>query len=204
MEQNTNTLQPIHHNDREELVNQATAEARQGIFRIDTPITEKTASWLAGNINHRVLKHPGEPLFLVINSPGGHVTDGWSLYDTIEGAKAMGCDVYTIGTGMAASMGAFLLAAGSRGKRYCTPSCSVLLHQPLGGVSGQTTDLVIHVENIVKMKEGLLNHLAEFMGQSPEKLAPKLERDYIMNAEQALMEGVVDHIDYEIMIIQKG
>ena len=204
MDKNTATLQPMHHNDREELVNQATAEASQGIFRIDTSITEKTASWLSGNLNYRVVKHPGSPIFLIINTPGGHITDGMAIYDTIEGAKTNGCDVYTIGTGLAASMGAFLLAAGSKGKRYATPSCSILLHQPLGGVSGQATDMLIHVENIIKMKKGLLEHFSKFTGQSTGMLEPKMERDYIIDAKQALREGIVDFVDYEINVLQKG
>lgn len=204
MEQNTTILYPIHLNDREELVNLSTAEACQGIFRIYTAITEKTAACIAGSINHRVLKHPGLPIYIIINSPGGHVTSGMAIFDTIEGAKAMGCNVYTIAAGMAASMGAFLLGAGTKGCRFATPSAKIVLHQPLGGVSGQATDMAIIVDNIVKTKEDLTKHLSDFTGQSVEELAPKLERDYHMSAEKALREGVIDAIDYEINIIQKG
>ena len=204
MEQNNTVLQPIHISNREELVNQVTAEAFEGIFRIDEQITEKVASRLARSINYRILKHPGSPIYLVINSPGGHVTDGLAIFDIIEGAKASGCDVYTIGTGIAASMGAYLLAAGSKGKRYATPNCSILLHQPMSGVRGQVTDMQIHVENVIKIKEKLLRHFSDFTGQPVEELRPKMERDYIIDAEQAMQEGIIDLIDFEINIIQKG
>ena len=96
------------------------------------------------------------------------------------------------------------VVAGTKVCRYCTPNAEVLLHQPLGGVSGQATDMVIVVDNIVKTKERLTKHLADFTGQPAEKLAPKLERDYIMSPEQALDEGVIDGIENEITIIQKG
>jgi ATP-dependent Clp protease protease subunit len=116
----------------------------------------------------------------------------------------MGCSVYTIAMGMAASMGAFLLAAGSIGCRFASPNAEIMLHQPLGRTSGQATDMLIVVDNIVKTKERLLKHLAGFTGQSSEELAPKLERDYIVTAAQALKEGIIDGIKSEIEILQKG
>jgi len=191
-------------NDHETHVNQDTYEFESGVFRFDKPINEDEHKRFAGFVNYWVRKHQGEPIYVVINSPGGHVTDGLAILDTIDGAKAMGSDVYTIGTGMAASMGAFLLAAGTKGCRYCTPNAEVMLHQPLGGVSGQATDMVIVVDNIVKTKERLTKHLAEFTGQSAEELAPKLERDYIMSPDQALKEGVIDGIENEVKILMKG
>jgi len=192
-------------NDHEAHISQDAYEFEQGIFRFDKPINEDEHKRFAGFVNYWVRKHPGgEPIYIVINSPGGHVTDGFAILDAINSAKEMGSKVYTIATGVAASMGAFLLAAGTKGCRYCTPNAEVMLHQPLGGVSGQATDMVIVVDNIVKTKERLTKHLADFTGQSAEELASKLERDYIMSPTQTLKEGVIDHIDYEVKIIQKG
>jgi len=191
-------------NDHETHVNQDVYEFERGIFRFDKSINEDEHKRFAGFVNYWLRKHPGEPIYIVINSPGGHVTDGFAILDAINSVKDMGSEVYTIATGMAASMGAFLLASGTKKCRYCTPNAEVMLHQPLGGVSGQATDMVIVVDNIVKTKERLTKHLADFTGQSAEELAPKLERDYIMSPKQALKEGVIDHIDYEVKIIQKG
>jgi len=190
-------------NDREEYTNLSTAEAEQGIFRIDRRIDENMHRQFDGFINRWIRNYLGEPVYIIINSPGGHVTDGLAILDSMNGVKEMGIDVYTIATGMAASMGAFLLAAGTKGCRYCTPNSEVMLHQPLGGVSGQATDMVIVVDNIVKTKERLTQYLAGFTGQSPEALTPKLERDYIMSPKQALREGVVDGIEYSIKIIRE-
>jgi len=189
-------------NDHESHVNQDTYEFEQGIFRFDKPINEDEHKRFAGFVNYWVRKHPGESMYIIINSPGGHVTDGLAILDTLNSAKEMGCTVYTIATGMAASMGAFLLAAGSKGCRYATPNAKIMLHQPLGGVSGQATDMQIVVEDVVRTKSLLTKHISDFTGQSVEQLAPKLERDYHMSAEQALKEGVIDHIDYEVKIIQ--
>ena len=203
-EQSNIILHRVTINDREEYITLPTIEAEQGIFRIDKPITEDIHRQFSGFVNQRVRKHPGSPIFIIINSPGGHVADGLAIFDTMTGAKELGSDVYTIGTGMVASMGAFLLAAGTKGCRYCTPNTEILLHQPLGGVSGQATDMVIVVDNIVKTKQRLTEHLSKFTGQPPETLASKLERNYIISPEQALEEGVIDHIDYEVLILQKG
>ena len=203
MQEQNNIYYPITSNDREAYTNQATAEAKQGIYRLSTAINEDAQKMIAGFINSRIRTNPGEPIYLILNTRGGHVTDGLAILDAIGGAKAMGCDVYTIATGTAASMGAILLAAGTKGCRYCTPNAEVMLHQPLGGVSGavQATDMVIAAENIVKTKELLTKHLADFTGQSAEELTPKLERDYIMSPEQALTEGVIDGIKSEQEII---
>jgi len=206
MQEQNNILYRTTINDREDYNSLPTFEAEQGIFRIesDDPINASLRRQFSGFINQRILKHPGEPIYIIINSPGGHVTDGLAILDSINSAKETGSDVYTIATGRAASMGAFLLAAGTKGCRYCTPNAEVLLHQPLGGVSGQATDMVIVVDNIVKTKERLTKHLADFTGQSTEELMPKLERNYIMSPEQALREGIIDGIEYEIKIIRKG
>lgn len=126
-----------------------------------------------------------------INSPGGSVTDGFAIYDTMKYIK---CDVRTISMGLSASMGAFLLAAGTPGKRIALPNSEILIHQPLGGVKGQASDIKIHADWIVKTREKLNRLLAEFTKQSVEKVAKDTERDNIMDAKTALEYGLVDKI----------
>ncbi|GHV12246.1 ATP-dependent Clp protease proteolytic subunit 2 [Clostridia bacterium] len=173
-----------------------TLVAEKGIFWIDKVVDESVVRQLVNYLILRTSQYPGEPIYIYINSPGGHVSDGLAIYDAIREAQNTGCEVYTVATGMAASMGAFLLAAGTKGCRYATPNCEILLHQPLGGASGQATDMVIAIENIVKTKARLTQHLAAFTGQPANELAPKLERDFIMSGKEALEEGVIDHIGY--------
>jgi ATP-dependent Clp protease protease subunit len=203
-EQNNSIYYRVTVNDREEYTNLSTAESEQGIFRIDKVIDENMYKQFSGFVNRWIRKHRGEPIYIIINSPGGHVTDGLAILDSINGVKAMGSDVYTIATGMAASMAAFLLAAGTKGCRFATPNAEIMLHQPLGGVSGQATDMVIVVDNIVKTKNRLTKILSENTGQTVEQLSPKLERDYIMTSEQALEEGVTDGTECIEKIIQEG
>ena len=126
-----------------------------------------------------------------INSPGGSVTDGFAIYDTMKYIK---CDVRTISMGLSASMGAFLLAAGTPGKRVALPNSEILIHQPLGGVKGQASDIKIHADWIVKTREKLNQLLAEFTGQPVEKVSRDTERDNIMDAKTALEYGLVDKI----------
>ena len=126
-----------------------------------------------------------------INSPGGSVTDGFAIYDTMKYIK---CDVRTISMGLSASMGAFLLAAGTKGKRVALPNSEILIHQPLGGVKGQASDIKIHADWIVKTREKLNRLLSEFTGQSVEKVSRDTERDNIMDAQTALEYGLVDKI----------
>lgn len=133
-----------------------------------------------------------EDITLFIQSPGGSVSAGFSIYDTI---KALKCDVVTVACGMAASMGAFLLAAaGTKGKRWCQPNAEVLIHQPLGGTSGQATDIRIHAEHILNTRAKLNRIFSECTGQSSEKIESDTERDNIMSAEEALKYGLVDKI----------
>lgn len=133
-----------------------------------------------------------EDITLFIQSPGGAVSAGFSIYDTI---KALKCDVVTVACGMAASMGAFLLAAaGTKGKRWCQPNAEVLIHQPLGGASGQATDIRIHAEHILKTRAKLNRILSECTGQPSDKIESDTERDNIMSAEEALKYGLVDKI----------
>lgn len=126
-----------------------------------------------------------------INSPGGSVTDGFAIYDTMRYIK---CDVRTISMGLSASMGAFLLAAGTPGKRIALPNAEILIHQPLGGVKGQATDIKIHADWIIKTKDKLNKLLSEFTGQTVEKIAKDTERDNIMSSQEALDYGLVDKI----------
>lgn len=133
-----------------------------------------------------------EDITIYIQSPGGSVSAGFSIYDTI---KALKCDICTVGCGMAASMGAFLLtAAGTKGKRWVQPNAEVLIHQPLGNASGQATDIRIHAEHILNIRARLNKILAECTGQPTEKIENDTERDNVMDAETALAYGLVDRI----------
>lgn len=133
-----------------------------------------------------------DDITIYIQSPGGSVAAGFSIYDTV---KALRCDVCTIACGMTASMGAFLLAAaGTKGKRWCQPNAEVLIHQPLGGASGQATDIRIHAEHILKTRAKLNRIFAECTGQPASKIESDTERDNIMSAEEALSYGLVDKV----------
>jgi ATP-dependent Clp protease protease subunit len=134
---------------------------------------------------------PDKDIFLYINSPGGSVTAGMAIYDTMQHVK---CDVSTICIGMAASMGAFLLAAGAKGKRKALPNSEVMIHQPSGGATGPATDIQIHAEHIVNIKKKMNRILSERTGQSIKKVAADTERDNFMSAEEALEYGIIDEI----------
>lgn len=134
---------------------------------------------------------PDKDINLYINSPGGSVTAGLAIYDTMQHIK---CDVSTICVGMAASMGAFLLTAGAKGKRKALPNSEIMIHQPSGGTRGQATDIVIHAERLIKTKENLNKILSERTGQDLEKIKKDVERDFFMDAEEALKYGIIDEI----------
>jgi len=136
-------------------------------------------------------ENPEKDIHLYINSPGGSVTAGMSIYDTMQFIKPQ---VNTICIGQACSMGAFLLAAGEKGKRYCLPNSRVMIHQPSGGAQGQATDILIHAENIKDTKDRLNRILADHTGKPVETVAADTERDNFMNAQQALEYGLVDEI----------
>jgi ATP-dependent Clp protease protease subunit len=128
---------------------------------------------------------------LYVNSPGGHVTAGLAIYDTMQYVR---CDVATICMGQAASMGAFLLGAGAKGKRYSLPHARIMIHQPLGGFQGQATDIDIHAREILKTRD-LLNDLwAKHSGQSIERIKEDTERDYFLSAEQSKQYGIIDEV----------
>ncbi|MDQ7010738.1 MAG: ATP-dependent Clp endopeptidase proteolytic subunit ClpP [Mariprofundaceae bacterium] len=134
---------------------------------------------------------PDKDIYLYINSPGGLVTAGLAIYDTMQYIR---CDVSTLCVGQAASMGAHLLAAGARGKRYALPNSRVMLHQPLGGFQGQATDIEIHAREILKLKERMNEMLATHTGQPLDKIAEDVERDYFLTAEEAKDYGLVDEV----------
>ena len=161
-------------------------------------LNEEVNSASAGVVVAQLLYLEGQDaskdISLYINSPGGSVTDGMAIYDTMQYIK---CDVSTICMGLAASMGAFLLAAGTKGKRYALPNSDIMIHQPSGGAKGQATDINIHAQHILKTKEKLNRILSEKTGQSYETIAEDTERDNFMSAEEALKYGLVDKVLYE-------
>lgn len=161
-------------------------------------LNEEVNSASAGVVVAQLLYLEGQDaskdISLYINSPGGSVTDGMAIYDTMQYIK---CDVSTICMGLAASMGAFLLAAGTKGKRYALPNSDIMIHQPSGGAKGQATDINIHAQHILKTKEKLNKILSEKTGQSYETIAADTERDNFMSAEEALKYGLVDKVLYE-------
>ena len=134
---------------------------------------------------------PDKDIALYINSPGGSVTAGMAIFDTMNFIK---CDVSTICVGLAASMGAFLLAAGAKGKRYALPNSEIMIHQPLGGAQGQATDIAIHARRIIEIKENINKILAERTGQPLEKITQDTERDNFMTSWQAKEYGLIDDV----------
>ena len=163
------------------------------IFLADQ-VTDATASLVVAQLLYLEAKDPDKDIQLYIDSPGGSITAGMAIYDTMQYIK---CDVSTICIGMAASMGAFLLAAGEKGKRFALPNSEVMIHQPLiaGGVlSGQTTDIKIYTDHLVNTKKKMNEILAERTGQTYEKLCEDTERDNFMTAQEAKEYGLIDEV----------
>ncbi len=154
-------------------------------------VNDATASIIVAQMLFLESEDPDKDIMLYINSPGGSITAGMAIYDTMNYIK---CDVSTICVGMAASMGAFLLSAGAKGKRFALPNSEIMIHQPLGGMQGQATDIKIHADRIIRMKEKLNTILSENTGKSYEEIARDTERDNFMSAEQALSYGLIDKI----------
>jgi ATP-dependent Clp protease, protease subunit len=161
------------------------------IIMLSDEVNDVTASLAVAQMLFLEAEDPDKDILLYINSPGGSVTSGFAIYDTMQYVK---CDVSTICIGMAASMGAFLLAAGAKGKRYALPNSEIMIHQPLGGARGQATDIKIHAEQILKIKGRLNQILSERTGQPLEKIERDTERDFFMSAEDAKAYGIVDDI----------
>ena len=161
------------------------------IIFLGEEVTDASASLIVAQMLFLEAQDPEKDIQLYINSPGGSVTAGMAIYDTMQYIK---CDVSTICIGMAASMGAFLLAAGTKGKRYALPNSEIMIHQPLGGMQGQATDIQIHAERLVKMKHHLNEILSERTGQPLDVIMADTERDNFMSAEQAKAYGLVDEV----------
>ena len=154
-------------------------------------MNETTASLVVAQLLFLESEDPNKDIHLYINSPGGMVTAGLAIYDTMQYIK---CDVSTICIGLAASMGAFLLAGGAKGKRYALPNAEIMIHQPSGGAKGQATDIQITAENILKTKKRLNEILAKNTGKPYDVIAADTERDHYMSAEEACEYGLVDKV----------
>jgi len=154
-------------------------------------VNSQSANLIIAQLIFLEAKDPTKDIHLYINSPGGSVTDGLAIFDTMNYIK---CDVSTICVGLAASMGAFLLSSGAKGKRFCLPNSEVMIHQPLGGARGQATDIAIQAEHILKLKKKLTEILAENSGQDFDKVAADCERDYYMSAKEAQKYGLIDKV----------
>ena len=154
-------------------------------------VTDDEANLIVAQMLFLEADDPDKDISLYINSPGGSITAGMAIYDTMQYIR---CDVSTICIGMAASMGAFLLAAGAKGKRRALPNGEILIHQPLGGARGQATEVAIHAEQLIKTREKMNKILAERTGQTVEQIALDTERDHYMTAEEALNYGLIDEI----------
>ena len=162
------------------------------IFLADE-ITDQVANIVVAQLLFLEMDNPDADISLYINSPGGSITAGMAIYDTMNYIK---CDVRTVCVGMAASMGAFLLMAGEKGRRLALPNSEVMIHQPLGGASGQATDVEIRAKWLLRTKEKMTRLMSEMTGQDQEKLRADCERDYFMTAEEALNYGIIDQIYY--------
>ncbi|MCX7858191.1 MAG: ATP-dependent Clp endopeptidase proteolytic subunit ClpP [Deltaproteobacteria bacterium] len=164
---------------------------KERIIFLGTPIDDQTANVVIAQLLFLESEDPEKDIYLYINSPGGYITSGLAIYDTMQYIKP---HVSTICIGQAASMAAVLLAGGEKGKRYALPNSRILIHQPLGGFQGQATDIDIQAKEILRMKERINKILMKHTGQPFEKIASDTERDFYMSAEQALDYGIIDKI----------
>ena len=161
------------------------------IIFLSDEVNDATASLVVAQMLFLDAKDPDKDIQFYINSPGGSVSDGLMIYDTMQHIKP---DVQTIGMGMAASMGSFLLAAGAKGKRFILPNAEVMIHQPSSGTQGQASDIEIAAKHIIKMREKLNRLMSEMTGQKIEVIEKDMDRDNWMTAEEAMKYGIVDHI----------
>lgn len=161
------------------------------IIMLNEEVNSTSASLIVAQLLYLEGQDPSKDISFYINSPGGSVTDGLAIYDTMQYIK---CDVSTICMGMAASMGAFLLAAGTKGKRMALPNSDIMIHQPSGGTQGQATDIEIHTKHILHTKKRLNEILAKNTGQPFDVIARDTERDNFMTAQQALEYGLIDKV----------
>jgi len=164
------------------------------IVILSEEVNDTTASLVVAQLLYLEAQDPDKEIQFYINSPGGAITSGFAIYDTMQYIKA---DVSTICIGMAASMGAFLLSSGAKGKRFALPNAEIMIHQPSGGYQGQATDIQIHAERIIRSKEKLNKMLAENTGKPIEEVRVASERDNFMTAEEAKDFGLIDSIMYK-------
>ena len=164
------------------------------IVMLSEEVNDATASLVVAQLLYLEAQDPDKDIQFYINSPGGSVSAGLAIYDTMQYIKP---DVSTICVGMAASMGAFLLSSGARGKRIALPNAEIMIHQPSGGSQGQATDIQIQAEHILKIKKKLNAILAENTGKSVETIAADCERDYFMSADEAMAYGLIDKVIYK-------
>ena len=164
---------------------------KERIIFLGEEVTDASASVIIAQLLFLEGEDPEKDIHLYINSPGGSVSAGLAIYDTMQYIK---CDVSTICVGMAASMGAFLLSGGAKGKRYALPNAEIMIHQPLGGAKGQATDIKIAADHILKTRERLNKILAQNTGQTLERVEADTERDNFMSAEEAKEYGLVDEV----------
>lgn len=161
------------------------------IIMLSGEINDDVSNLVVAQLLFLESEDPDKDIHLYINSPGGSITSGMAIYDTMQYVKP---DVSTICIGMAASMGSFLLSSGAKGKRFALPNSEIMIHQPLGGFQGQATDIDIHAKRILKIKESLNKILSENTNQTLEKIKSDVERDYFMTAEEAMNYGLVDKV----------
>ena len=161
------------------------------IIFLSDEVNDVTASLVVAQLLYLEAQDPDKDIYLYINSPGGSITAGMAIYDTMNYIK---CDVSTICVGMAASMGAFLLSSGAKGKRMALPNAEVMIHQPLGGMQGQATDIKIHADRIIRIKEKLNKLLSEQTGKPLKTIEKDTERDNFMSAEEAMAYGLIDKV----------
>lgn len=164
---------------------------KERIIFLGSAVNDDVSNVIVAQLLFLEAEGPDKDITFYINSPGGSVTAGMAIYDTMQYVK---CDIATLCMGQAASMGAFLLAAGADGKRYSLPSARIMIHQPMGGFQGQATDIDIQAKEILRMKSDLNNLLAKHSGQDIEKIASDTERDYFMSAVEAQEYGIIDKV----------
>ena len=164
---------------------------KERIILLSDEINDAIAQLIVGQLLYQEAEDPDKDIYLYINSPGGSVTAGMAIYDTMNFVK---CDVSTICMGMAASMGAFLLSSGAKGKRICLPNAEVMIHQPLGGAKGQASDIAIEAEHILRMKTNLNKILADNTGRPVSEIETATDRNNWMTAQEAVDFGLVDLI----------
>ncbi len=161
------------------------------IIFLGEQVNDVTASLIIAQMLYLEHEDPEKDIKFYIHSPGGSITAGLAIYDTMQYVK---CDVSTMCVGLAASMGSFLLAAGTKGKRFSLPNSQIMIHQPLGGIQGQATDIKIHTEWLLKIKDNLNKTLSENTGQPLKKIKQDVERDYFMSADEAKEYGLIDKV----------